>query len=189
MKQVSAFAFKRPTTAWLLITEDELHRLAGLEAWTFKLFGLLVMFSDFKTGHGRTGYGELIHGLTPDQPERGPRLWVPTRDDVKTAIRRFEGLGLVAVDKTASEKRKAIFFHLPPRTREATSARKLPRQLPPTAVEVKKAKLHPTTDPGESEKNSYPLPPAEPELSTVPPAQAREKLRRISQQIAARGTP
>lgn len=190
MKQVSAFAFKRPTSAWLLITADEWGRLDGLEAWTVKLFALLIWYSDFKSGHGRTGYGELITALTPDQPASGPRLWAPSRDDVKKALRRFEALDLVAFDKTASEKRKALFFHVLPRTRKAAPASKLPPELTPTSYEVKQPELTPRIAPGDSEKNSKNRAretPVHNSPSVV--ADAQEKLKRISAEIGARGTP
>lgn len=190
MKQVAAFAFKRPTAAWLLITADEWARLDGLEAWTVKLFALLIRYSDFKTGHGRTGYGELITALTPDQPAAGPRLWAPSRDDVKKALRRFEALELVATDKTASELRKALFFHVQPRTRTSMPARKLPPELTPTPYEVKQSELTPRIVPGESEKNSKNRAREAPvDNSHGEPAAAREKLKRISAEIGARGTP
>ena len=92
MRQVAAFAFRRPTAAWLLITDREWRALDGLEAWTVKLWAFLILASDFKSGQGRTGYGELITAMTPDQPERGPRLWTPSRADIKTTLRRFEQL-------------------------------------------------------------------------------------------------
>lgn len=190
MKQVSAFAFKRPTSAWLLITADEWGRLDGLEAWTVKLFALLIWYSDFKTGHGRTGYGELITALTPDQPASGPRLWAPGRMDVKRALRRFELVDLVAIDKTASEKRKALFFHVLPRTRKAAPARKLDPELDPTSHEVKQAERDPRTRPGDSEKNSKNRARETPvHNSPGVVAQAHEKLKLISAEIGARGRP
>ncbi len=167
MKQVAAFAFNRPTAAWLLVTDHEWRQLGGLEAWVTRLFLVLLACSDFRTGHGRTGYGELITSLTPDQPERGPRLWAPSRDDVKASIRKLEALLLVAVDKTASDRRKAIFFHVPPRTRASMPARKLPPELAPSVSQEKRAKLPPSTPPLVSEKNSYPLPLVDNKLSTA----------------------
>ena len=190
MKQVSAFAFARPSSAWLLITDDEWHRLDGLEAWTTKLFAVLIRCSDFKSGHGRTGYGELIASLTPDQPASGPRLWVPSRDDVKKALLRFEALDLVAVDRVASEKRKALFFHVLPRTRKAAPARKLPPELSPTSHEGKQGELTPRTLPGDSENKSLKTASAtDPVDNSVSTVQALAKLKRVSQAIAARGTP
>lgn len=189
MKQVAAFAFKRPGAAWLLITADEWARLDGLEAWTVKLFALLIRFSDFNTGHGRTGYGELITALTPDQPAAGPRLWAPSRDDLKKALRRFEDLGLVALDKVASEKRKALFFHVLPRTRKGTPAKKLPPELPPTSTEGEPAELTPRIDPGESEKNSKNRACESPvDNSTRPQAIAAARAAR-ARIAAARGNP
>ena len=154
MRQISAFAFRRPAQAWLMVTADEDRRLCGLEAWTYRLFRTLLMCSDFGTGYGRTGYGELIQSLTPDQPAAGPRLWVPKRDDVKKALRALESLDLVAIDKTKSEKAKALFFHVLPRTRIGAPARKLPPELTPTPVEVKQAEFTPRTPPGDSENKS-----------------------------------
>lgn len=189
MRQVAAFAFKRPTTAWLLITDDEWRRLDGLEAWTVKLFCLLLVCSDFKTGHGRTGYGELITGLTPDQPPSGPRLWAPSRNDVKKALYAFERAGLVVVDRVASELRKALFFHVPPRTRKDTPARKQNPELNPTSTEVKQVEFDPTTAPGDSEKNSLKPRAQRPvdNSTSTPPAATRERLRQVRSGIAARG--
>ena len=190
MKQVSAFAFARPTDAWLLITADEWHRLDGLEAWTLKLFAVLIRCSDFKTGHGRTGYGELIASLTPDQPPSGPRLWAPSRDDVKKALLRFEALDLVAVDRIASEKRKALFFHVLPRTRKAAPARKLPPELSPTSYEGEQAELTPRTLPGDSEnkslKTAHAKRPVDNSLPTPAPAGLKARIRQV---IAGAGHP
>lgn len=193
MKQVSAFAFARPAEAWLLITADEWARLDGLEAWTLKLFSLLIRCSDFRTGHGRTGYGELITSLTPDQPPSGPRLWAPSRDDVKKALRRFEDLDLVAVDRIASEKRKALFFHVLPRTRKAAPARKLPPELTPTSTEGEQGELTPRTLPGDSENKSLKTARAETPVDNSPGALPspvlKARLRAVRGAIAARGTP
>lgn len=190
MKQVSAFAFNRPDDAWLYITSDERRRLRGLEAWTFLLFAELVCFSDFKTGHGRTGYGELIARLSPDQPPSGPRLWAPSRDDVKKALRRFEDLDLVAVDRIASEKRKALFFHVLPRTRTATPARKLPPELTPTSTEGEHGELTPRTTPGDSENNSLKTARAKSPVDNSRPTTAPPGLKaRVRKAIADAGHP
>lgn len=169
MKHVRSFNYARPRDAWLMVFDHEWDALGGLPAWATRLFLVLVSLSDFKTGHGKTGYGELINALTPDQPARGPRLWAPTRDDVKAMLQRFEQLLILARDKHASETRMALFFHLAPRTSKTTSAEKLPRKLSPGSTEVKGPKLPPQIAPGLSEKNSYPLPPADAVLSTADP--------------------
>lgn len=186
MKQVSAFAFKRPGSAWLLLTADEDARLDGFEAWFFKLFACLVKWSDFRTGYGRTGYGELVNALTPDQPERGPRLWAPSRDDVRQAVRRLEAAGLVAVDRVKSEKAKALFFHVPPRTRTGAPARKLPPELHPTSTEGEAGKLPPSTPPGDSEKNSHTARAKLP-VDNRPDGAKIAAAREVSRRIAARG--
>lgn len=186
MRQVSAFAFKRPGAAWLLVTADEDTRLDGFEAWFYKLFVCLVKWSDFRTGHGRTGYGELVTALTPDQPERGPRLWAPSRDDVRQAIKRLEAAGLVAIDRVKSEKAKALFFHVQPRTRNSAPARKLPPELPPTSTEGEAAKLPPSTPPGDSEKNSQTVRASQP-VDNRPDAGKIAAARAARQRIAARG--
>lgn len=186
MRQVAAFAFKRPGAAWLLVTADEDARLGGLEAWIYKLFTRLVMWSDFRTGHGRTGYGELITALTPDQPERGPRLWAPSRDDVHKALRRLEAAGLVAFDRVKSEKAKALFFHVPPRTRTGAPAGKLPPELSPTSTEVKGPKLPPLTAPGDSEKKPHTACASRPVDNSPDPGKIAAA-RAARQRIAARG--
>lgn len=188
MRQISAFAFLRPTKAWVLVTADEDRRLCGLEAWTYRLFRTLLMCSDFSTGHGCTGYGELIQSLTPDQPAAGPRLWVPSRDAVKKALRALESLDLVAVDKVKSEKAKALFFHVQPRTRKGAPAKKLPPELTPTFSEVKQAEFTPRTHPGDSENKSLKTArTTQPVDNSAGAAAARDELRRISAAISARG--
>jgi len=189
MRQVAAFAFKRPAAAWLLITADEDARLDGLEAWVYKLFRCLVKFSDFQTGHGRTGYGELITALTPDQPAAGPRLWAPTRDDIKKALRALEGLGLASFDRIKSEKAKALFFYVQPRTRTGAPARKLPPELPPTSTEVEQAELTPRTAPGDSENKPLKYRACERPVDNRPSPARREALRTLRAQLAARGAP
>ena len=186
MRQISAFAFRRPAQAWVMVTADEDRRLCGLEAWTYRLFRTLLMCSDFSTGYGRTGYGELIQSLTPDQPAAGPRLWGPSRDDVKKALRALESLDLVAIDKTKSEKAKALFFHVQPRTRTGAPARKLPPELTPTSVEVKQAELTPRTPPGDSENKSLKTARDEPVDNSARLAGLRA-LRAVRAKMAARG--
>ncbi len=188
MKQIRAGNFATPRDAWLLMWPHEWDALNGLPAWATRLFLVLVSCADFKTGNGRTGYSELINRLTPDQPERGPRLWAPTRDDVKAMLQRFEKLLIVARDKNASEARGAIVFHVAPRGREAAPAKKLPPKLSPGSTEGEGPKLSPETPPVLSEKNSYPLPPEAPKLSTAEPINVPgiiEELRRRR----GRGTP
>lgn len=115
LKPVKAHAYTTPGACALLVTPDECERLWRFPLWALRLFSSLIFCSDFKTGHGQAGYPELLALLTPDQPERGPRHWVPSRDDVKNMLRRFVDAGLIARDKAASEARGNIIFHIQPR--------------------------------------------------------------------------
>ena len=186
MRQVAAFAFKRPTAAWLLITDDEWRLLGGLEAWTLKLFALLIVCSDFKTGKGRTGYDELITGMTPDQPAAGPRLWAPSRMDVKRALYRFEALGLASLDRDANKPARALFFEVLPRTGASMPARKLDRKLDPHFSQVKQGELDPQTRPSLSENKD--LKTAHEAPVDNRPSRARvDALRAVRGRLAARG--
>jgi hypothetical protein len=116
VKVAKAHAYTTPGSIAPLVTPDECARLFTLPALAFKLFVCLVHVVDFKTGHGHTGYPELIAMLTPAQPERGRPVEVPTRDQVKHMLRRFIDLGLIARDKAMSEARGNIIFHMQPRS-------------------------------------------------------------------------
>lgn len=129
MKLVKSHAYTTPGGCALLVTPDEADKLYRLPLWAFRLFTSLILCADFKTGHGQTGYPELLSLLTPDQPERGPRHWVPSRDDVKNMLRRFVDSGLVARDKAASEARGNIIFHIQPRVWESVSSEIATRKL------------------------------------------------------------
>ena len=185
MKQVRTHAFKLPSLRGLWLHEEELAALLGLPAWYVALFVHLARLCNFETGAGRTGYGELINLLTPDQPERGPRLWAPARQDVKRALRRLETLRLVAVDHLHSEQVQTINFLLSPRSRRGVPAGKLDPELDPGSHEGKRSKLDPGTRPGLSTGNTYPLPPVDNELSTG--ARARNRLREARDRLAGGG--
>jgi hypothetical protein len=187
VKLVRTHAFAAPAVGvWLW--PDELAALAGLPAWFVALFVALLQRADFKTGAGRTGYGELANCLTPDQPERGPRLWAPSRDDIKAALRRLESLRVLAVDKLRSEQLQTINFLVRPRVAQRVPAGKLPRQLPPGSTEGKGAKLPPVTPPALSALNTYPPTSQAPKLSTARTAEVRAKLAQVRDAIdGARG--
>lgn len=184
VRQVRTHAFERPD-AGLWLWPDELAALVGLPAWHLALFAHLVLRSDFGSGHGRTGYGELINALTPDQPERGPRLWAPSRDDCKAALRRLEALRLVALDRGHSERVQALVFHVQPRTRRGVPAPKLPPKLSPGPHEGETGKLTPGTGPGLPALNTYPLPPVDKKLSTAagPSDADRQRMREVRARI------
>lgn len=131
MRLVKQHAYTTPGGAALLVTPDECARLFKLPCWAFRLFAALIHCADFKTGRGVSGYPELTALMTPDQPERGKRHDVPTRDEIKHMLRRFVDAGLLARDKAMSEARGNIIFQLMPRTWDTVSgeiaARKLAR--------------------------------------------------------------
>lgn len=172
LKLVKTHAYTTPGGCALLVTPDEADKLYRLPLWAFRLFTSLILCADFKSGHGQTGYPELLSLLTPDQPERGPRHWVPSRDDVKNMLRRFVECGLIARDKAASEARGNIIFHMQPRVWQSVSSeiatRKLTRgssaqnadeQRPKRA---RKGKTYPETYPHLQDPSSltpYPLKP------------------------------
>lgn len=174
-----------PADAGVWLWPHELAALAGLPAWFVALFVALVLRADFRTGAGRTGYGELINALTPDQPARGPRLWAPTRDDVKAALRRLESLRILAVDRLHSEQVQSINFLLSPRQRRGVASGKLPPKLSPGSTEGRTPKLPPGTLPGLSAFNSSPTPC---EQEVIHNAEAvRAKLQQTRDKLAAGG--
>ncbi len=188
MRQVRTHAYKAPA-AGVWITEEETAALVGLPAWYWGLWVQLLLRSNFKTGAGTTGYGELINALTPDQPERGPRLWAPSRDDVKTALRRLEALRLMAVDAMRSEQLQRIEFLLRPRVASGVSAEKLPRELSPGSHLGKRSKLTPGKGPGLSAVNTLSPTPCGQQLSTgaAPSEAVRQKLEEVTQRVRGGG--
>ena len=182
MRQVRTHAYAVPSAgAWL--HPHELAALIGLPAWMLGLFVHLVLRSDFKSGAGRTGYGELINACTPDQPARGPRLWAPSRDEVKDGLRRFEALRIFGLDRLRSEQLQSINFLLAPRTGRGVPSGKLPRELSPGPHEGKKPKLTPGTRPGLSAANtSLPTLPAA-EVVHSPPAAVKAKLEAVADRL------
>ena len=185
MRQVRTHAFGQPD-ADLRLHAHEVRALFGLPLWMFALFAHLVLRSNFKTGACRTSYGELINAGTPDQPERGPRLWAPSRDDVKAAIRRFEQLRLLALDRLRSEQSQTINFLVSPRMRRGVTNGKHPRELSPGSHLGEKPKLTPGTLPALPRENLNPLPLSTDELST---GQGRAKARAVLQAPTVAGRP
>lgn len=185
MKAVRSHSFSL-AAAWLILREEELNAMAGLPAWYWGLLVHLVLRTDFRSGHGRTGYGELINALTPDQPERGPRLWAPSRDDLKAALRRLEALRILAVDRLHSERVQAVVFHMSPRERRGVATKKLPPKLSPGSHEGERVKRSPGIDPGLPRMNSYPLPPVDKKLSTAagPSDADRQRMHEVRAKLA-----
>lgn len=154
MRQVRNHAFAAPAAgAW--IHPHELAALAGLPAWCIALLVALIKRSNYKTGAGRTGYGELINALTPDQPERGPRLWAPSRDDLRAQLARLCALRILTIDRMRSEQLQCLIFEVCPRVAQRVPAAKLPPELSPGSTEVKPPKLSPGIDPGLTAVKQY----------------------------------
>lgn len=177
MRQARQHAYTTPGAAALLITPDEARTLFTLPCWALRLFCALIHCADFRTGNGQAGYPELINLLTPDQPERGRRHDVPTRDEIKHMLRRFADVGLIARDRAASEARGNIIFHIQPRTWDIASseiaARKLARgakakkSVSIGAKSAPKGKIRPDTRPHLQEEEQFtPYPCEQPVLST-----------------------
>ena len=184
MKQVRTHAFSVPDVGvWLW--PHELQAVFGLPGWFLALLVHLVARSNFKTGAGRTGYGELINALTPDQPERGPRLWAPSRLDVQRALRRLEALRIVAVDKLFSEQVQSINFLVSPRQRRGVSRRKLEPEFDTGSTEVKRPKRDTGIRHGLSTEILNPRPLTTAQLST---GEGRARARQVLDGLrAARG--
>jgi len=187
LKVARTHSFAVPS-AGLWIDAHEFAAMAGLPAWHVALFCHLVCRSNFKTGSGRTGYGELINALTPDQPERGPRLWAPTRRDVQRALDRLEVLRLVACDTLSSEQLQCLVFHVAPRVRRGVPAGKQVQELARGSAEGKEGKTRAGTRDGLPTVNLYPLPPVDRNLSTgTRPVHVTQRLEAVKAAVAARG--
>ncbi len=176
MKQVRSHAFAAPA-AGVWLHPHELAALAGLPAWCIALLVALIKRSNYKTGAGRTGYGELINALTPDQPERGPRLWAPSRDDIKAQLARLCALRILTLDRMRSEQLQCLIFELCPRVAQRVPTAKLPPELSPGPTEGKAPELSPGIVPGLTAVKQYNAS-ASPvdNFPTAPPPEIRARL-------------
>lgn len=207
MRLVRTHAFATPDDAFILISRDERDRLRGLGCLALGLFVALLERSNYRSGRGVTGWGELVNALTPDQPERGARLPAPTRHQLEHMLRKLEALGLVARDKGANEQRGKLFFQLAPRTglsAPAEQSQRVRQRVQQAAKPLKTglpAHRHPRSSEGPSEvlqENSLPPTPVGSKLSTGRPItvpsrwvrEAREKLKaRGGREVAPPGGP
>jgi len=83
-----------------------------LPLWQTRLFTALVRSSNWQTGQGETTYATLIAMLTPLHPGRGPRHYVPDRDALKRALRRFAAVGLLRRNADTNQRGERLFFEL-----------------------------------------------------------------------------
>lgn len=138
MRQTRTHAFARPS-AGVWLWPHELDALMRAPAWHLALLVHLVARSDFRTGSGRTSWGELVNALTPDQPERGPRLWAPSTMDVRRAVESMARACILVVDRARNVREEAVFFELAPRTGRGVARPKLDRELDRVPTEGKPA--------------------------------------------------
>ena len=185
MRRARTHSFAAPA-AGVWLHPHELAALAGLPAWCIALLVALIKRSNYKTGAGRTGYGELINALAPDQPERGPRLWAPSRDDMRAQLTRFAALRILTLDRMRSEQLQCLIFEVCPRVTQRVPAAKLPPELSPGPYEGETPKLSPGIDPGLSVERTYNAR-AEPvdNFTTAPSPEIRKRLAKV--QSAAGG--
>lgn len=191
--------------ARLAIHPHEWEVLLWLDDWACRLFMALIACSDFRSGTGHATYGELIGLLTPHQPERGPRMHVRTRDEVKNMLLRFEAVGLMErhtvlsgvgqrlIFNVASRTGKAASFYLATRelTRESTWVRngKNPATARPAAMQCAQTdpgidpRTRPYKDHEEIQKNARARPPVD---KSAAPVSVRAALEQIKRDINAR---
>jgi len=115
MKHVANVATERPHRPhqFLKLHPQELDVLAALPLWMFRLFAALVLFSEFRTGAGRTYYWHLVHALQPIQPAHGgPRHDVPSQRCVRDALLLFERGRILRRKPGASEQEGRIFYYV-----------------------------------------------------------------------------
>lgn len=165
MKQVRSHSFATPR-ANLWFHQHEIDVLLGRPAWWVALWMHLVLRSDFRTGRGVTGAGELINALTPDQPERGPRLWAPSDRDIRRALAAFEAARILSRDGIASGQRQAVVFLVAPRVGRGVPEKKRAAKLAGGATR-EKAGNSPPNSPTLPALNSSPYPLVDNQLSTA----------------------
>jgi hypothetical protein len=100
---------------FVLVHEWEDWVLMSLPLWMYRLFRVLIEHTNYRTGAGSIHMAEMLMAMTPYQPPSGPRHFVPTRDDIKRALWKFEAAGLYGRDAGRSEREGSFFFLLHPR--------------------------------------------------------------------------
>lgn len=121
MKLVKNHAFINPDGAASILLPVELHALLQLDAWAFRLFAALVKLADFKTGKGQCNYPSLLAWMTAPKNETGgqqPATY--SRQQVVRMLRSMEAVGLLTLNRDASQAEKVIFFEV--RARDWKSA-------------------------------------------------------------------
>lgn len=141
MRKAAVLALRQARAAFLIIHQHELEALDALPCWMHRLFTALLRCSNFETGAGDTTYATLLAMLTPIQPRRGPRHFIPDMQALKKAVRVLEERRLVRRDKHHSQASERLFFMVDPRYTEARPTRKLKPQTR-TPVDSPEASIH-----------------------------------------------
>lgn len=131
----------RQAPGFLKLFDHETACLEALALWTFRLFAHLVRCTNYRTGAGSTSLAELVRLMTPIQPARGPRLYVPDQQAIKKALLAFERARILARDTGRSERDGLLFFMVSPRVAKVRPSLKLDPQTR-TPVDKREASTH-----------------------------------------------
>jgi hypothetical protein len=121
VKLVKTHSFINPDGAASIVLPVELKALLQLEAWAFRLFAGLVKLADFKTGKGQCNYPSLLAWMTaPKNESGGQQPTTYSRNQVVRMLRSMEAVGLLDLDRNASQAEGVVFFQV--RARDWKSA-------------------------------------------------------------------
>lgn len=198
MRKAAVLALRQAGRSAFLIThQHELEALDALPCWMLRLFMALLRCSNFETGAGDTTYAALLAMLTPIQPRRGPRHFVPDLQALKKAVRVLEERRLISRDKLHSQATERLLFLVAPRYAEARPKAKREPQTR-TPVDSGKSSNHALSRPVKAKTrtpNSNPSSPItsshikESQLSTsqrvdAVPSDVRDRLDEVRRSVA-----
>lgn len=104
-----------PSSGYVKVFLSERARLRGLEGWIKDLHCELLARASHIGAWSRTTYDELQEAVTP-APVRGRRVFTPSWDQVRRAVRTLVELGLLEVDRSAGDRQKVLIFKMPSRS-------------------------------------------------------------------------
>ena len=139
MRHAASVRPDRPATSGFskVFTYEE-DILLTLPGWQYRLFRLLLNFSNFRTGVGVASIADLILGMTPIQPRSGTKHFVPSEMAIYRAIVGFEERRILVRDKRRSQSEKVIHYLLAPRNAKPRQTSELVGQTR-RAVDKRKA--------------------------------------------------